>query len=80
MERYKGKWLTIDDGVNVHVLPETDIKPHSAQHEGNERELGGIDCPCKPKVATGYSDGQYAKPMIIHSSFQDQEYLDEIVP
>jgi hypothetical protein len=71
-ERYTGMWLVIEeeDGIR-HVLPETDILPHSTETEGESRELASSDCPCKPK--TVYNDTL----VVIHNSFQDKRFLDE---
>lgn len=76
MDRYRGKWLTIGDGTDgiVHVLPETDIKPHSTQDDGEERKVAEHDCPCNPKVSL---EGTYY--LIVHNSFQDKEFLEELL-
>ncbi len=77
MERYPGKWLRIGDGTDgiVHVLPETDIHPHSTETDGDDRVLAEHDCPCSPKVSL---EGTYY--LVVHNSFQDKEYLDELIP
>lgn len=76
MDRYIGKWFTIGDGKDgiIHVIPETDIKPHSTQNDGEKREAAEHNCPCKPKVSL-----KGACYIIVHNSFQDKEFLDELL-
>jgi hypothetical protein len=79
-EIYKGDWVHIDEGNYLHVLPHSDTRPHSTQTDGDEREIADIDCPCKPQIMMGNENMIFPKPVIIHNSFQDKEYLDELFP
>jgi hypothetical protein len=64
------KWIVLDaDGWKV-VIPETDIRPHSTETDGTEREIAFSECPCKPKVS-------YQDLMIVHNSFEDEEAIDK---
>ena len=78
-EKYTGRWLVAEEDNAVHVIPETDVLPHSTQTEGDKREIADIHCPCKPRIATGDKDGLYLKPEVIHNSFQDAQFLDEFL-
>lgn len=70
MKKYfEQKWLTLQDEGWVVVIPDTDTQPHSTDRKKKERELAGIDCPCKPKIDVGAQ-------MIVHNSFQDLERLE----
>lgn len=72
MKPYRGKWITFEEGIFIHVMPETDKLPHSLDLSGDKRELATVDCPCKPKIEAG------EQPMIIHNSFETAEYLNSI--
>ena len=74
MKPYKGNWLTLEseDDIFMHVIPETDIRPHSVESEGNERVLATANCPCNPKIL---AEG---KPIIVHNSFEDIDYLNAL--
>lgn len=66
-------WLSFKDESGwIHILPDTDIKPHSIEKEGLTRKLATINCPCKPKV-------DYLGQRIIHNSFEDQKRIEESV-
>jgi len=72
IQRYKGKWIVFQDDTYIHVLPETDIEPHSTDTSKNDKkELADIYCPCLPKI-----DWTGKTMRITHNSFQDKEYLD----
>lgn len=73
-ERYTRKWLTLGEKDIIHVLPETDTQPHSTQTEGDQRELAEHNCPCQPKVSL-----EGTTYVIVHNSFQDKEYLDDLL-
>jgi hypothetical protein len=64
-------WLNFEIDGYVVVIPESDILPHG-HREGEEIdvEIAWMDCPCKPKLAVGDAEGPYAKPMIVHNSFE----------
>lgn len=63
------KWLILEDEDCIHVVPESDIKPHGFP-KGNSAELADADCPCKPEL-----DFSRDKPMVTHNSFRDAEKI-----
>ena len=68
------KWLRLDDEIDGEkwqvVIPESDIKPHSAELVGNKRELADSNCPCKPQI-------NWFDNIIIHNSFEDSEAIEK---
>lgn len=68
-EPRKSEWLVLEDDSCIHVIPETDIKPHGFSEDGKSAEVSDMDCPCKPRVDFG---GR--KPMIVHNSFKTEEF------
>lgn len=75
MDKQRSKWLVLDDYRVVHVLPETDTKPHGIR-KGEELsvELADLNCPCKPKI-----DMSGKKTLVVHNSFEEQDYLDNLI-
>lgn len=73
-----GRWLLIDDGMFLVVLPNNDIKPHGHYKEGDtDVEVAGADCPCKPKVISGGNGMAYDKPIIVHNCFEDEKKIED---
>lgn len=71
----RSKWAVLDDDHVVHVIPESDIKPHGIR-TGDELkvEVADINCPCNPKI-----DFRNEKVLIIHNSFEDKQFLDDLI-
>jgi len=65
------RWLVLEDDDCIHVVPETDSKPHGFPKDGIAK-LCDLDCPCKPKVNMG---GR--KPTVTHNSFDDMNRIEE---
>ncbi len=84
MKVAKHKWVRLEnpDEYYQHVVPESDIKPHGWPVKGSkEVVLADIDCPCKPRIEYKNSKGlEYVKPIIVHNSFEQEKYLDELIP
>jgi hypothetical protein len=71
----KSKWVVLEDDDCVHVLPETDIKPHGFPNtEGTKADLSDTDCPCKPNI-----DFSGTKPIVVHKSFEDTERVNKAI-
>lgn len=73
------KWLTFDDDTCVIVMPDTDIRPHGIPKRRGQKnvELAYMNCPCKPKMSTGDSEGPYDRPMIVHNSFEEMDAIEK---
>lgn len=67
----KGKWLVLEDDDCVHVVPETDVRPHGYPKKGNAK-LSNIDCPCKPRI-----DFSNEKPRVVHNLFEDMVRIEQ---
>ena len=71
-EKYTGKWVVFEDGDYVHIMPESDSRPHSNLIKDEDGELiadiSDIDCPCIPRIEEN---------RIVHHSFIDRKFLDE---
>lgn len=66
------KWAIVEDEECVHIVPETDIKPHGFIIKGNKGELADMDCPCNPRV-----DFSGMKPLVIHNSFEYKDLIEK---
>lgn len=74
MKVARHKWLVLEDDDCVHVVPESDIKPHGHVKQGELKAiLSDMDCPCRPKL-----DLSNQKALIVHNSFEQEEYLNEL--
>lgn len=74
------KWQVIQDDEFIHVVPESDTKPHGFVTNGEKSvELATTDCPCVPKVEIGNADGLYEKPVITHNCFKYMDLVKESV-
>lgn len=73
--KVRSKWAVLEDDLVIHVVPETDIKPHGIR-KGNELsvEVADMNCPCKPKI-----DMSREKTLVVHNSFEDTEFLDKLL-
>lgn len=79
MKVVKHKWAVCEEGLFVHVLPETDIKPHGVKINDRKYELSHA-CACNPKIeVTDRRGREYKKPMVVHNSFEQTKFLDEII-
>jgi hypothetical protein len=79
MKIAKHKWLTCEEDMFVHVIPEEDIKPHGIKLTDTEYELSYI-CACSPKIESVTRKGvELRKPIVIHNSFEQDKFLDEII-
>jgi hypothetical protein len=71
----RSKWLVLEDEEVIHVIPESDIKPHGIRKTDELKvEVADINCPCHPEI-----DFTSKKIRIIHNSFEDIEYLDNLI-
>lgn len=66
------KWLKIEEGQTITVLPDRDIKPHSSDTHGDNRSIAYLDCPCKPDIKF---DGRCM--WILHNSFEDIQKIED---
>lgn len=71
MER--GQWLVEETDDFMIVIPEIDARPHGIKVSETEYDASGTECDCSPKVMAGTADALYEKPIVIHSSFDDQD-------
>ncbi len=81
MKIAKHKWMRLEAEGEIfcHIIPETDIKPHGTKVTEEKYELGTV-CSCNPKIEFYNTKGeQYIKPIIIHNSFEQEKYLDEVI-
>ncbi len=77
MKKYEpSKWNTIEDENFVIVVPQTDIKPHGTKITDTEYELTN-ECECNPKIIAGEKGEVYAKPIVLHNSFEDMERVEK---
>lgn len=82
MKVAKHKWLRLEnnDEEYIHIVPESDIRPHGWPKGKTKIILADIDCPCRPKIEYTNKEGiEYVKPLIIHNSFEQEKYLDDII-
>lgn len=71
----RSKWAVLDDDEVVHVIPESDIKPHGIRKDNELKvEVADINCPCNPKI-----DFRGEKVLVVHNSFEDIQFLDSLI-
>ncbi len=79
MKKAQHKWVVCEEKLLVHVLPETDILPHGVKITDSRYELSHI-CGCNPKIkAIDRKGREYIKPVVIHNSFEQNKFLDEVI-
>ena len=79
MKVAKHQWSVCEEDLFVHVLPAEDIAPHGVRITDTVYELSHI-CNCGPKIESANRNGEvFKKPVVIHNSFEQNKYLDDII-
>lgn len=79
MKVSQSKWLVCEEDGLIHVVPETDTRPHGIKINNKKYELS-YKCNCNPKISVTDVNGQeYKKTIVVHNSFEQDEYLNDIV-
>ena len=66
------KWQIIEQDNFVIIVPDADIRPHGTRISDTRYELA-FNCACSPKVVAGAKGKIFARPIVLHNSFQDIE-------
>ncbi len=74
------RWIVLDDGKYIHVLPTMDTKPHGVMSPTVKDEKGlpevkvaGLDCLCKPKITSIDLQGRL---ILTHNSFLNTDKIN----
>lgn len=69
------KWQILEQDDYVVIIPNTDTRPHGTRISDTRYELT-LECACRPKIMAGQKGKIFAKPIVLHNSFQDTERIN----
>jgi hypothetical protein len=72
------KWLILQEASFVFIVPDTDIRPHGTRISDTKYKLT-FQCECGPKILAGEKGRIFAKPIVMHNSFQDGDRVNAVL-